>query len=182
MKEVLSIVIMLLMTTTISAQGIETYEQKKIVEADSVKAATLYVRALEALSDWAGSQQKSKSNVDVQDKDEGLVIYKGQLYLGYGKKNVAYGYDTYAHFTIKVKCRDGRAMISMTIPSVTFHWTANNSQDNTHPIGDVYPEFNDRVSKVIKKTCEPIVKDLPDVVNTIIRNIEDKITKPIDDF
>lgn len=55
------------------------YEKKVVVTADSIKASTLYVRALEALSDWAGSQQRSKVNVDVQDKDEGLVVYKGQL-------------------------------------------------------------------------------------------------------
>lgn len=182
MKKVLSIAIMLLTTIIVSGQGMGVYEQKKIVEADSVKASTLYVRALEALSDLAGSQQRSKFNVDVQDKEEGLVIYKGLLYLGYGKKNVAYGYDTFANFTIKVKCRDGRAMITMTTPSVTFHWTANNSQDNTHPICDVYPEFNNNVSKVLKKPCEPIVKNLPNVVDALIKAIEEKITRPIDDF
>lgn len=186
MKKVLLSLVMLMVGMVINAQdnpltnGI--YEKKVVVTADSVKASTLYVRALEALSDWAGSQQRSKANVDVQDKDEGLVIYKGALYLGYGKKNIAYGYDIYANFTMKVKCRDGRVMIMMAVPSGTFHWTANNSQDSTYPIGDLYPEFKDNVSKVLKKTCEPIVRNLTFVIDGIINNIGEKITRPIDDF
>ena len=84
MKKVLLLMAMLIAGIVIQAQenlltnGI--YEKKVVVTVDSVKASTLYVRALEALSDWAGSQQRSKVNVDVQDKDEGLVVYKGQLY------------------------------------------------------------------------------------------------------
>jgi len=84
MKKVLLLMAMLIAGIAIQAQenlltnGI--YEKKVVVTVDSVKASTLYVRALEALSDWAGSQQRSKVNVDVQDKDEGLVVYKGQLY------------------------------------------------------------------------------------------------------
>lgn len=84
---------MLTVSLVSTAQNPDVYEKKEIITADSVKAGTLYVRTLEALSDWAGSQKRSKANVDVQDKDEGLVVYKGKLYLGFVKQNMLYGWD-----------------------------------------------------------------------------------------
>ena len=86
---------MLLMTMIVSAQEYSltngAYDNKVVEQYEGVEAGTLYVRALEALSDWAGSQSKSKVNIDVQDKEEGLVVYKGSLYIGYHKVNFMAG-------------------------------------------------------------------------------------------
>lgn len=184
MKKVL-LFFFLAVAKTLSAQEVQltngVYEQKEVVTADSVKAGTLYTRALEALSDWAGSQQRSKANVDVQDKDEGLVVYKGKLYLGYGKQNFLYGWDTFADFTLKVRCKDGRAQISVTVPSLTYYWTANNGEV-TVPVNEVLPTFQYKGDKLIKKASKALAPRVPYEVNIVIKTIGSRITKPADDF
>ncbi len=184
MKKVLLLHVMLIVGMAIHAQedllsnGI--YEKKVVVTADSVKASTLYVRALEALSDWAGSQQRSKVNVDVQDKDEGLVVYKGQLYLGYGKQNFLYGWDTFADFTMKVRCKDGKAQITVTAPSLSYYWTADNTTV-TVPINEVLPQYNYKGKMLIKKASIALAPKVPEEIENIIKIIGDRICKSNDD-
>lgn len=183
MKKVI-LFVFLAVAITLSAQEVQltngVYEQKVVVTADSVKAGTLYTRALEALSDWAGSQQRSKANVDVQDKDEGLVVYKGKLYLGYGKQNFMYGWDTFADFTLKVRCKDGRAQISVTVPSLTYYWTANNDEV-TVPISEVLPTFQYKGKMLIKKASKALAPKVPQEVGIIIKTIGKRIANPVDD-
>jgi len=184
MKRVLLLLAMAVVGMTGRAQSIVltngVYEQKVIVTVDSVKAGTLYTRALEALSDWTGSLQKSKANVDVQDKDEGLVVYKGQLYLGYGKQNFMYGWDTFADFTMKIRCKDGKAQITMTIPSLTFYWTADNTM-TTAPIAELLPEYTHKSKFLIKKAAKALAPKVPDEVNNAIEAIRSVITRSSDE-
>ena len=183
MKKVL-LFALLIAAMTLSAQEVQltngVYEQKEVVTADSVKASTLYTRALEALSDWAGSQQRSKANVDVQDKDEGLVVYKGKLYLGYGKQNFMYGWETFADFTLKVRCKDGRAQITVTVPSLTYYWTANNDEV-TVPVNEVLPTFQYKGKMPIKKASIALAPKVPQEVDAIIKTIGKRMARPIDD-
>ena len=158
------------------------YEKKTVVTADSVKAGTLYVRALEALSDFAGSQGKSKIGVDVHDKDEGLVVYKGRYYMGYCKANMLYGWDTFADFTLKVRCKDGRAQLSVTVPSMTFVWDANG---NTHSfaISEFLPVYKYKGDYKIKKAAQQYAPLVPEAFDTIVAAIGKRITaKDDDDF
>ena len=184
MKKVLLLLMMLIAGIAIHAQekpltnGI--YEKKVVVTADSIKASTLYVRALEALSDWAGSQQRSKVNVDVQDKDEGLVVYKGQLYLGYGKQNFMYGWETFADFTMKVRCKDGKAQITVTSPSLSYYWTADNTTV-TVPINEVLPIYSYKGKMLIKKASIALAPKVPDEFEKIIKIIGERICKNNDD-
>ena len=101
------------------AQGIELtvngeYEKKEVVTVDSVSASVLYDRAMEALSDWNGSDGRSKAGLDYHERDAGTVIYKGSYFID-GNKRM---YVT-ANFTLKVRCKDGRAQVTVTIPSIT---------------------------------------------------------------
>ena len=73
---------MLLVGLSLNAQIIEltesgVYEKKEVVSADSVKAAVLFGKAMEALSDWTGPDGRSKAGIDYQDKESGTIIYKG---------------------------------------------------------------------------------------------------------
>jgi len=181
MKKVLVLFLMLTVLLVSTAQNPDVYEKKEIITADSVKAGTLYVRTLEALSDWAGSQKRSKANVDVQDKDEGLVVYKGKLYLGFVKQNMLYGWDAFADFTLKVRCKNGKAQITMTIPSLTYHWSAENSADTTVPICEVYPQFCYKGEKSIKKTSLALTPTIPKCVAEVINNIGERIAKGNED-
>ncbi len=129
------------------------YEVKKVETFDSVSSNVLYLRALVALSDMAGTESKSKLNIDVQDKDAGLVVYKGKVYLGYHNFNGFYGFETYADVTLKIRCKDGKAQYNAIVPSMSFWWTAGNEEWTSAPLNEVYPEYTHKNRLRIKKTA-----------------------------
>ncbi len=183
MKKFLVIVLMSIGVTLYAQESVLTngiYEKKVVVTVDSVKASTLYVRALEALSDWAGSQERSKVNIDVQDKDEGLVVYKGQLYLGYGKANFMCGWETFANFTLKAKCKEGKVQLTVIVPSLTYYWTGNPTEV-TVPINEVFPEYNYKGKMLIKKASLAFAPKIPDEFGAVIKTISDKIKNNSDE-
>ena len=102
--------------TTLNESGV--YEMKEVVQVDGVNAQTLYLRALEALSDWTGTEGRSKFGIDHQDKESATIIYKGKDYLGF-RRYMMYGWYIFADFTLKVRCKDGRAQVTVTVPSMT---------------------------------------------------------------
>lgn len=170
------------MTASAQARITETgiYEYKEVFTAEGVPAHTLYVRALEALSDWAGSQQRSKANVDVQDKDEGLVVYKGQIYLGFKKANLLCGWDGFADFTMKTKCKDGRIQITITVPSLSFYWSCG-AENETAPFNEIYPEYKHKGKMAIKKAAQELVEQTFVEPYNAVKYIGSKITQPSDD-
>jgi hypothetical protein len=94
------------------------YEKKEVVEVAGATAADLYVRAMEALSDWKGPDGKAEAGLDFHDKDAGIVNYKGKFSLGY-KANLFGGtWFRYADFTMKVRCKDGKAQVTVTVPTI----------------------------------------------------------------
>ena len=180
MKKVISITIMLLATMIINAQEYSltngAYDNKVVEQYEGVEAGTLYVRALEALSDWAGSQSKSKVNIDVQDKEEGLVVYKGSLYVGYHKVNFLAGWEVYADFTLKIKCKDGRAQISCHVPTATFDWSAKQyPAKETVQLGEIYPNYNCKSRLKIKKAAIEWAPQIPPIFDKIIEFMAEKL-------
>lgn len=146
MKKVLFIVqlfVICLITnaqTTLNESGV--YEYKVVEKYDSIKASTLYERSLVALSDVVGSRDKSKTNIDVAEKDAGMIVYKGELYLGFKKVNMMCGYETFANFTLKVRCKDGKVQYTLTVPSLTMYWSCDISNNETIPLNEIIPEYN----------------------------------------
>lgn len=170
MKKALLMFAMLTAWLAVSAQGEMkngVWEEKRVVEVDSASASTLYLRALEALSDWAGSQEKSKIGIDVQDKEEGIVVYKGEHYLGYSKANFMYGWDTWANFTLKIRCKDGRAQVSATVPSLTFRFTGEPAE-TTAPISEFLPEYKYKTKFTNKRAAREQSQKVPHVFSAII--------------
>lgn len=167
-----------------NAQTVEltdgVYEIKKVVTVDSVPANQLYTRALEALSDWAGSQTQSKAQIDVQDKDEGLVVYKGQLYLGLAKVNFMHGWQTLADFTMKVRCKDGRFQITTTVPSLSMYWTADETS-TTIPLREIVPKYTHKSNLTVKKSSIKMAPMVPDVASVATESIISRIKKGSDD-
>ena len=180
MKKLLSISIMTLMVMTASAQEYSlingAYDNKVIGQYEGVEAGVLYVRALEALSDWAGSQSQSKVNIDVQDKEQGLVVFKGMLYIGYHKVNFMAGWNIYADFTLKIKCKDGRAQVSCHVPSATFDWSAQQyPAKTTAPLGEIYPQYNHKSQYKIKKAAIKWAPKIPPLFDEIITSLAEKL-------
>lgn len=180
MKKFTTLAIMLLVTMVTRAQEYSltngAYDNKIVGQYEGVEAGTLYVRALEALSDWSGSQSQSKVNIDVQDKEQGLVVYKGALYIGYHKVNFMAGWEVYADFTLKIKCKDGRAQISCHVPSATFDWSAKQYPANTTvQLGEIYPQFNCKSRYKIKKAAIEWAPKIPPLFDTIIASLAEKL-------
>ena len=185
MKKVFLSLVLLMAGMVINAQDNPltngVYEKKVVVTADSVKASALYVRALEA-SDWAGSNANSKMGIDVQDKDESLIVYKGNVHLGfeYYSKFAGAGWDFYIDMTIKVKCKDGKAQITATVPSLTY---ISNIQKIVVvvPINEILPSYAYKGNYKLKKTSQTFGPQVIPSTDQIVNMLCDKIAKKQDD-
>lgn len=169
-----------------SAQGSivnGAYENKVVREYPGVSAETLYIRALETLSDWAGTQSKSNINIDVQDKEEGLVVYKGRYYMGYQKGSYA-GWDVFADFTLKIRVKDGKAQLSYHVPTMTFDYTSPEYPNaiETVSLGSIVPTYNYKARYKIKKAAieyGPKVKPAFDAITLLLGS---RLAKEQEDF
>lgn len=131
MKKVFFIFALLLATMTAGAQDIEltpdgAYEKKDVVTVDSVSAAVLYDRAMIALTDWTGPDGKAKVGIDYQNQETHTVVYKGTFYLGFKATLLGAGWNRYGNFTLKVRCKDGRAQVTVTVGTVTGIYNRDN--------------------------------------------------------
>lgn len=185
MKKVLLFSMVLITSLSVSSQEVllnnGVYEQKKVVEVNDKTAGQIYVRALEVLSDWAGSQSRSKADIDVQDKDEGLIVYKGKIYMGYGKANILYGWDTYVDFTLKVRCKDGKAQLTMTVPSMSFQWDGDGHGMYSMPLTDFLPVYNYKGDYKIKKAAQKYAPMVPTTIDNTVTALALKIKEKSDD-
>lgn len=179
MKKVFLFFALLLSGLTAGAQGEikdGVWEDKRVVEVADASVLTLYLRALEALSDWAGSQGQSKIGIDVQDKEQGLVVYKGEYYLGYGKTNFLCGWNTYANFTLKIRCKDGRAQVSVAMPSLTFRFSGDPAEV-TVPIDQLLPEFRSKTKYRIKRAAKELAPKAPGQFEMVVETICERLAK-----
>lgn len=133
MKKVLSIIIVAMMAMSSAAQdrGLDSlyqmikekgeYEQRRVVTVEGASASTLYVRAMNALSDWTGPEGRSEASLDFHDKDAGVVTIKGGFYNGEAKI-FAGSLPIYTAFTLKVQCKDGRAQLTVKVPYMYYYF------------------------------------------------------------
>jgi len=131
MKKVLFIFALLLSGLTAGAQDIQltpdgAYERKEVVTVDSASAATLYDRAMIALTDWTGPDGKAKAGIDYQNQETHTIIYKGMFSLGFKNVFLGDGWHRYANFTLKVRCKDGRAQVTLTVGTMTAIYNRGN--------------------------------------------------------
>lgn len=124
MKKTLLTFALLLATLTAGAQNIQltadgAYERKEVVTVDGISAAVLFDRAMMALTDWTGPDGKAKAGIDYQNLDTHILIYKGTFSLGFKNIFLGDGWHRYANFTLKVRCKDGRAQVTVTVGTMT---------------------------------------------------------------
>ena len=101
------------------------YVKKEVVVVDSTKAIVLFERAMIALSDWTGPDGKAKAGIDYQEKETGTVIYKGMFSLGFKNVFLGDGWNRYADFVLKVRCKDSKAQVTITVPQITAVYNRN---------------------------------------------------------
>lgn len=125
MKKILLFVVAITLQLTGLAQEIVlnesgAYEKKEVVEVDSVKASVLYDRAMEAVTDWGFDSELDKygHGLGYHDRDAGTLVIKGSHKQGV-KKVLLTQWVRFIDFELKVKCKDGRAQITATVPTIT---------------------------------------------------------------
>ena len=188
MKKVLFIFALLLSGLTAGAQDIEltpdgAYEKKEVVTVDSVSAAVLYDRAMIALTDWTGPDGKAKAGIDYQNQETHTVIYKGSFYAGY-RKIFMNAIDRYANFTVKVRCKDGRAQVTVNVGTLT-GVMASNGLSRTFTLGESIDELKKRSGKR-RERGEETVAYITDAADNILQamklSLQGKEKDADDDF
>ena len=194
MKKVLLSLMMLMAGMAINAQVPDVdsaaiiikekgvYEQKRVVTVDGAKASSLYRRTMEALSDWTGTEGRSKAGLDYCDKDEGVVNYKGEFYNGY--RQLAFGREVpfYTDFTMKIRCKDGRAQVIVIVP--TMHATLPNGQTKTWTMREVIDQYDKASPRKVEKAKKKMHgMSTREIVETLLTEMETALKKdPDDDF
>ena len=184
MKRLLSSIIVLAASLSAWAQNIEltndgTYEKKDVVTVDSVEASVLYGRAMEALSDWAGPDGKAKIGIDYHDKETGTVIYKGTFSLGFKETFLGAGWNRYADFTLKVKCKDGRAQVTVTVSQIVAIYNRGDIRTTS-----TVSELVDAVKKSKKAKHErgvALVEYMKNMVDALVVSMAGRLKKGNDD-
>ena len=180
MKKVLLSLMMLMTGMAINAQDISltpegTYEVKEVINVENVSAATLYDRAVMALSDWTGASGKASAGLDVHERDAGLVVYKGHEYM-WTKKQKRITYDVFADFTLKVRCKDGKAQITSTIHSMT----AANKVFNLREAIQISSKDNDNEER--KREIKERVEKVKSIADVLLDAMSSRLKVDNDDF
>lgn len=162
--------------------GVWTY--KDVAYFEGVSANELYVRALEGLSELVGSESKAKFNIDVQDKEAALVIFKGTMDSGIANSTKKYAFHLIAELTVRIKCKDGRAQITITTPTMLVKPDANNRlQGDTQraEFTKLYPECKSKLEE-FNKNANIALRSYPNKMTLLYLRIVDKMSKNEDDF
>ncbi len=158
------------------------YERKVVVEVPGTTAQDLYLRALEILSDWKGSNGKSSSQIDLKDKETALVIYKGKNWEGieWASKFFQQAWDAYSDFTLRIKCKDGRCQLTMTVASMTFSF---NNAPSVHsvPLNEILPKYTHKTNYSYKKSAVKFAPQVPASMESLLAAFAERMKQPTDD-
>ena len=165
--------------TTLNESGV--YELKIVEEYKGVNATSLYERTLLVLSDIMGSNKQSKTNIDVQDKDGGIIVFKGKYFLGYRKVNISGGYNYYADFTLKVRCKDEKVQYTFIVPSIYMDWNDLGVTTGTALLSSIIPEYNYKGLYYAKKGLLLYSASLEEKIKELVKNICSKTISAGDD-
>ena len=164
-------------TAIVKEKGV--LEQKSVVILDGVSKNTLYRRAMEALSDWTGPEGRSKAGIDYSDKEEGIVTYKGVYYNGYRKLMLS-SLPFYTDFTLKVRCKDGKAQITVSVPSM--HTILDDGSKRVWSIRELIERQENidpkKLEKAKKKTNAISARE---IVYILLQSMESALKKAEDD-
>ena len=154
------------------------YELKEVVEVAGASASTLYLRAMEALSGWTGADGKSSANIDFQDKESGVVIYKGKYYLTFYKLIID-GWKMYADIVLKVRVKDGRAQVTVTVPSLTGRIDGRQPMTQSETVGKIVATIKEKGVK--NRPTHKAVALVPNAAASVMESMKEALTKATDD-
>lgn len=158
-------------------------ELKEVVYVDSMSKNDIFVAAQSMLSAFHPNSN-SKTFIDYSDLATGTIIAKGALYIGFTKANPLYGYYVNADYSCTIKVKDGRYQVDITVPTVTLHWSANNTDDESVAVWHVYPVYTKFKTRHYY-TKKPLIEQGPKVADTmrmLFGAIKAKIRQQQNDF
>lgn len=183
MKKILTMT-MLLAVLAANSQDLElteqgAYELKQVVMVDSTSAAVLYDRAMMALSDLTGADGKATAGIDYQNQETHTVIYKGRYSLGFKNTFLGDGWNRYAEFSLKVRCKDGRAQVTITVPTVTGIYSKGNiTRQNT--VGELAKAVMDSRGNKHERG-EALINNLVETADGLAKMMCDRLKINIED-
>lgn len=145
------------------------YEQQRVVSVDGTSAAVLYDRAMMAITDLTGSDGKAKAGIDYQNQETHTVVYKGRFGLPFGN-----GVDYWADFTMKVRCKDGRAQVTMTVPMVEMR-ASSIRMERSATIGEI-KKATEQAKGNRRKRGEECLKYIKNSVDAYVMIMETRLT------
>jgi hypothetical protein len=90
------------------------------------------------------------------------------------------GWDTWANFTLKIRCKDGRAQVSVTVPSLTFRFTGQPAE-TTAPIDQFLPEYRYKTKYTNKRAARELSQKVPTEFESIIAAMCERLSKGSED-
>ncbi len=158
------------------------YQVKEVVHVQETTLGVLFGRAMEALSDFKGPDGMISSNVDYQDKESGTIIFKGCFSLGFKNVFLGDGWNRYADFTLKVKCKEGRAQVTVSVLTITAEYNKNGMK-RQYPV-DKWLDAVEKAKGDKRKRGEKLFEDLGNNVSYIMEYMTERLKKgtPEDDF
>lgn len=188
MKKAFLFFALLLSGMTAGAQDIQltpegAYERKEVVTVDSASAAVLYDRAMIVLTDWTGPDGKAKAGIDYQNQETHTVVYKGTFSLGFKNTFLGDGWHRYANFTLKVRCKDGRAQVTVTVGTMTGIYNRGNIE-RSWTVGEIQKAVM-KSNGAKRKRGEILLADIVDTADGIMaamkQALKDTDTDGVDD-
>lgn len=154
------------------------YERQTVVEAAGVSASVLFERGMIALSDWTGPDGKARAGVDYQNAETHTVIYKGSYSLGY-RGNIFGGWQRRADFQLKVRCKDGRAQVTLTVPTITATYSKN-GMTQTISVRNLTEEV-EKAKGDRRKRGEVLLHDLVTIADGLVAAMTQRLQDGSDD-
>lgn len=142
-----------------------SFERQTVVHVEGASALALFERAMIALSDWTGPDGKARAGIDYQNAETHTVIYKGSYSLGY-RGGLFGGWYRQADFQMKVRCKDGRAQVTLTVPTITATYSQKNITQ-THSVAKLVEEVGKSKGER-RKRGEVLLKDLTDIADGLV--------------
>lgn len=189
MKKYLSLILFVAFSLFVNAQEIKPNEDnalelKEVVEVNGMTKDAIFTSVQSMLSDWSYNAN-SQNKIDYDDKESGVVITKGRLFLGYKKVGLVFGWNTYIDYSCTVRAKDNKYQVIIKVPSMYFKFdnTKENAEE-TAPITSVYPEYNYKSTYTIKKPAKEYAPLIPEAMKAMYQAICNKIKNSAlsDDF
>lgn len=189
MKKISNFLMFFLLSLAINAQEVKfndenILELKEVVESDGMSKDAIFISVQSMLSDWSYNSN-SQHKIDYSDKETGVVISKGRLFIGYKKVGLLFGWNVFVDYSCTVKAKDGKYQVILRVPSMYFKFEdPKQAAEETAPIASVYPEYNYKSSYTIKKPAKEFAPLIPETMKSIYSAIREKIKKSSadDDF